>query len=65
MTKKKKQRFEVGEHETIAECLARMEKAGYVPIRRMEKPVFEEKSIGGNKEYAPVRQQIVFEGQLK
>ncbi|WP_017729210.1 NETI motif-containing protein [Halalkalibacterium ligniniphilum] len=62
---KKKMRFEVGENETISECLERMEKAGYMAVRRMEKPVFEEKIIEGKKEYVPVRQQIIFEGQLK
>ncbi len=56
----KKKRFEVQEGETIAECLERMEKLGYQPVRRMEKPIF----IKQGNEYIPVRQQIIFEGFL-
>jgi hypothetical protein len=57
-----KKKFEVSEHETIEQCLDRMKKEGYMPVRRMEKPVFEEKVVAGKKEYVPVRQSIVFEG---
>ncbi|KHF38125.1 NETI motif-containing protein [Halalkalibacter okhensis] len=64
MAKKRKERFEVGESETIEECLDRMKKAGYQPIKRMEKPIFKEEKINSNKEYVPVRQQIIFEGIL-
>ncbi len=60
---KSKQTFEVGENETIAQCLDRMKEEGYMPVRRMEKPVFEEKKINGQKEYVPIRQTIVFEGR--
>jgi hypothetical protein len=60
---KKKQLFEVGEKETIDQCLDRMKNAGYMPVRRMEKPVFEEKTTDGKTEYVPVRQTIVFEGK--
>ncbi|MCM3762060.1 NETI motif-containing protein [Halalkalibacter oceani] len=64
MTKKRKQRFEVQETETIADCLERMKKEGYQPVRRLEKPIFEEKGSKQQKEYVPVRQQIIFEGIL-
>lgn len=61
MARKKKVRFEVQESETIAECLERMEKEGYKPIKRMEKPIFSEKK---SNEFVPIRQQIIFEGVL-
>ncbi|TWI56038.1 NETI protein [Halalkalibacter nanhaiisediminis] len=64
MTKKRKLQFEVMESETIEECLNRMKKEGYQPVRRMEKPIFEERTTKSTKEYVPVRQQIVFEGIL-
>jgi NETI protein len=55
--------FEVQENETIGDCLDRMKEAGYMPVRRMEKPVFEEKKDGGKTDVVPVRQTIVFEGK--
>ncbi|GAE37620.1 NETI motif-containing protein [Halalkalibacter akibai] len=64
MSKKKKERFEVKESETIEQCLERMKSEGYVPIRRIEKPIFEERTVNSNKEYVPVKQQIMFEGLL-
>ena len=57
---KKKMLFEVQENETISDCLDRMKKEGYMPVRRMEKPVFEEQ---GKNDYVPVKQTIVFEGK--
>ncbi|TYR79251.1 NETI motif-containing protein [Priestia megaterium] len=63
LAKKKKAMYELQEDETIIECLDRMKKDGYTPVRRIEKPVFEEKKINGKIEYVPVRQQIVFEGK--
>jgi len=62
--KSKKVLYELQENETIASCLDRMKKDGYMPVRRMEKPIFEEKEINGKKEYVPVKQQIVFEGKV-
>ncbi|MDT2048559.1 hypothetical protein CHN50_09195 [Priestia aryabhattai] len=62
--KKKKVMYEVAENETIADCLDRMKKDGYMPVRRMEKPVFEERVTNGVKEHVPVKQQIIFEGKL-
>ncbi|WP_100371648.1 NETI motif-containing protein [Bacillus sp. FJAT-45037] len=64
MSKKKKMKFEVGENETINDCLDRMTKEGYQAVRRMEEPVFEEKKVGRTVEYIPVRQKIIFEGKL-
>ena len=64
MSKKKKMRFEVGENETIADCLDRMAAEGYQPVRRMEEPVFQEVKKDGGVDVIPVRQKIIFEGIL-
>ncbi|HEO8419467.1 NETI motif-containing protein [Niallia sp. FSL W8-0635] len=57
----KKKRFEVQTNETINDCLDRMKKEGYTPIKRMEKPVFKEIKVNGQMSYEPVSQQIIFE----
>lgn len=56
----KKLLFEVKDDESIGDCLDRMKDQGYMPVRRMEKPVFEEQ---GKETYVPVKQTIVFEGK--
>ncbi|GAM11913.1 NETI motif-containing protein [Mesobacillus selenatarsenatis] len=61
---KKKQMYEVGEHESIDECLNRMKKDGYAPVRRMEKPIFKEVEKNGTVEYEPADRQIIFEAKL-
>ena len=61
---KKKQMYEVGEHESIDECLNRMKKDGYAPVRRMEKPIFKEVEKNGCVEYEPAGRQIIFEAKL-
>ncbi|OZI11014.1 hypothetical protein CEW92_14100 [Bacillaceae bacterium SAS-127] len=62
MSKKKK--FYVEQNETIDQCLERMKKEGYVPVRRMEQPVFKEEVVDGQKKHTPIGQEIVFEGIL-
>jgi hypothetical protein len=59
--KKSKKTFRVEEFGSIDACLAQMAKENYLPVRRMEKPVFREEKQG------PVRigQEIVFEGKLQ
>ncbi|MEO2077251.1 MAG: NETI motif-containing protein [Bacillus sp. (in: firmicutes)] len=61
---KKKQKFEVQENESIEDCLNRMKQQGYVPVRRTEKPIFQEVKKGNETIYEPVGRQIVFEAQL-
>jgi hypothetical protein len=61
---RKKIQFEVQENETIEQCLDRMKQQGYSPIKRIEKPIFQEVKNGGEINYEPVGRQIVFEGQL-
>lgn len=60
---KQKMLFEVQEDETIDMCLERIKKAGYMPVRRTEKPIFEEIKNGASVTYEPVGRQIVFEAK--
>jgi hypothetical protein len=62
MNKTKKQ-FEVLENESIESCLNRMEQEGYRPVKRMEKPIFQEITINGKVDYEPAGKKIIFEGQ--
>ncbi|MED3552869.1 NETI motif-containing protein [Cytobacillus praedii] len=61
---KQKMLFEVQENETIDMCLDRIKKAGYMPVRRTEKPIFEEIKNGGTVTYEPVGRQIIFEAKV-
>jgi hypothetical protein len=61
---KKKMEFEVSENESIEACLDRIKQAGYMPIRRSEKPIFQEVKKGNETEILPVGRQIVFEAKL-
>ncbi|MFJ5717308.1 NETI motif-containing protein [Neobacillus sp. NPDC093127] len=61
---KKKMQFEVAENESIEECLNRMKQEGYLPVRRIEKPIFQEVKKGNETIYEPVGRQIVFEAKL-
>jgi hypothetical protein len=58
---KRKMQFEVQENESIEACLERIKKQGYVPVRRKEKPIFQEVVTGSEISYEPVGRQIVFE----
>ena len=49
------------DHETISQCLERIHKEGYTPIRRTEKPIFQEKMDNDQVLYEPAGRQIVFE----
>ncbi|MDL0436936.1 MULTISPECIES: NETI motif-containing protein [unclassified Niallia] len=57
----KKMKFEVQENETIDQCLDRIKSEGYTPVKRLEKPIFKENVVNGQKSYEPVASQIVFE----
>ncbi|MDR4888194.1 NETI motif-containing protein [Fredinandcohnia sp. QZ13] len=65
MSKPKKQKFEVKENETIDQCLDRMQAEGYLPVRRMEEPVFQEVKRNGEIVVEPCGRKIVFEGKLQ
>ncbi|RSL31735.1 NETI motif-containing protein [Salibacterium salarium] len=63
--KQKKKKFEVEETETIDDCLNRIAAEGYIPVRRMEEPVFQEVTNDGKTEHIPVKQRIIFEATLQ
>lgn len=60
MSEKKTVWFEVGETESIDECLKRMAAEGYTAAGRKEEPLFKEV----NGQYIPIRQLIKFKGIL-
>ncbi|MDX5475364.1 MAG: NETI motif-containing protein [Bacillaceae bacterium] len=61
---KGKRKYELMDNETIDQCLDRMKKDGYMPVRRMEEPIFKEEKINGKTEVIPCGRKIVFEGKL-
>lgn len=64
MKNSKKKKFEVGENETIDECLERMKKEGYFPVRRMEEPIFKEVIQNGEIVIELHGKKTVFEGKI-
>ncbi|WP_245719423.1 NETI motif-containing protein [Pelagirhabdus alkalitolerans] len=48
-------------NETIEACLERIEKLGYQPVRRTEKPIFKETGSNDQKAYEPVDRVIYFD----
>lgn len=63
-TKPKKQKFTVEDNETIDDCLNRMQAEGYMPVRRMEEPIFTETKQNDQIEVVPCGRKIIFEGKL-
>jgi hypothetical protein len=59
--KQKKLTYEVQDHETIDQCLDRIQKDGYLPIKRIEKPIFQEKMQNNQMIYEPIDSQVLFE----
>ncbi|GJF45122.1 NETI motif-containing protein [Staphylococcus argenteus] len=53
-------KFKVADNETITDCLARMKKEGYMPVKRLEKPVFQEQKDG---RIEVSHQEIIFVGK--
>nr|WP_074600378.1 NETI motif-containing protein [Sediminibacillus halophilus] len=49
------------EGESIDQCLDRIAREGYTPVRRTEEPIFEEVSKNGETSYQPVDRTIIFE----
>ncbi|WGD78875.1 NETI motif-containing protein [Bacillus subtilis] len=64
MAKPKKKKFEVTEQQTIDAVLQQMKEEGYLPVRRMEEPIFMEKEENGSIQIVPCGKKIVFEGEL-
>lgn len=63
--KPQKKKYEVAENESISECLDRIEKDGYTPVRRMQQPYFQEINKNGKVETELAGQKIIFEAKLK
>jgi hypothetical protein len=63
--KSPKKKFRVEENETIDQCLDRMKVEGYIPVRRMEEPIFQEIETNGIKDIEPCGKTIVFEGRVE
>lgn len=61
MSQPRKKRFSVEDYGSIEACLQAMEKEGYMPVSRFEKPLFREGKNG--PEY--FKQAILFDGALK
>lgn len=57
---KKQQKFTVEEHETIEQCLQRIREAGYMAVKRIEKPVYKENKDGSVE---VLKQNIEFVGK--
>lgn len=53
----KKKKYRVSDFSSIEACLEQMNKDGYRPVKRIEKPIFEEQ----NGEPVPIKQEIIFE----
>ncbi|MCE0455305.1 NETI motif-containing protein [Staphylococcus haemolyticus] len=53
-------KFKVNENETISECLSRMREEGYMPVKRIEKPIYTEDEKGN---VVVLRQDIQFVGK--
>ncbi|MEC1583372.1 NETI motif-containing protein [Bacillus subtilis] len=64
MAKPKKKKFEVTEQQTMDAVLQQMKEEGYLPVRRMEEPIFMEKKENGSIQIVPCGKKIVFEGKL-
>jgi len=59
----KKVTYEVMESESIDECLDRMRRDGYMPVKRIEKPIFQENQQEKQVIYEPAGRKIIFEGK--
>jgi hypothetical protein len=64
MKKQTKKQFEMELDETIDDCLDRMKREGYTPVRRIEKPIFKEVMVNGEIIQDVERQMVIFEGKL-
>ncbi|MCA1032933.1 NETI motif-containing protein [Bacillus timonensis] len=65
VNKPSKKKFEVGPNETIGDCLDRMKAEGYMPVRRIEEPIFQEVKVDNQIEVEPCGRKIVFEGRIQ
>ncbi|MEC0282789.1 NETI motif-containing protein [Terribacillus saccharophilus] len=59
-----KKRFELGENETIEACLDRIKAEGYLPVRKVEEPIFRETTESGAKKVEPIGRKVIFDTKL-
>lgn len=59
-----KKRFELDENETIDACLDRIKAEGYLPVRKVEEPIFRETTENGTKKVEPIGRKVVFDTKL-
>ncbi|MDL4842011.1 NETI motif-containing protein [Aquibacillus rhizosphaerae] len=59
--KNSKKKFELLPNETIDQCIDRIKREGFVPVRRVEEPVFQEVKHDGQITYEPVGRKVVFD----
>lgn len=62
MAKPKKKKFEVTEQQTIDAVLQQMKEEGYLPVRRMEEPIFMEKEENGSIQIVPCGKKSYLKG---
>lgn len=62
MAKPKKKKFEVTEQQTIEAVLQQMKEEGYMPVRRMEEPIFKEKMENGSIHIVPCGKKSYLKG---
>ncbi|WP_428910653.1 NETI motif-containing protein [Niallia sp. Krafla_26] len=60
----KKKIYEVEENETVNDCLNRIQNDGYMPVKRIEKPIFQEKVSAGQVSFEPAGRKIIFEAKI-
>ncbi|HBY83186.1 NETI motif-containing protein [Staphylococcus warneri] len=53
-------KYKVNDNETISDCLQRMKADGYMPTRRIEKPIYKENKDGSLE---VLKQDIIFIGK--
>ena len=53
-------KYKVNDNETITDCLQRMKSDGYMPTRRIEKPIYKENKDGSLE---VLKQDIIFIGK--
>lgn len=58
---KQKKRFIVEDGDSIDSVLDTMKEEGYMPIRRVEEPIFQERVENGKKKVEPIGSKIIFD----
>ncbi|WP_188207176.1 NETI motif-containing protein [Alkalibacillus aidingensis] len=59
----KKRKYRVSDYASISECLDQIDQDGFKPVKRFEKPIFQESE--DHQEPVPIKQEIIFEAVEK